>query len=81
MTYFSPGPKTHRREFYDREKELSQLLDALKGKDKLIVVTGIRRIGKTSLIRVALEESKLPYIYLDLRKLETYSDAALLSLL
>lgn len=81
MTYFSPGPKTDRRDLYDREKELSQLVDALKGRGKLIVVTGIRRIGKTSLIRVALKESKLPYIYLDLRKLETYSDAALLSLL
>ncbi|MEM4172748.1 MAG: ATP-binding protein [Candidatus Caldarchaeum sp.] len=81
MTYFSPGPKTDRRDLYDREKELSQLVDALRGRDRLIVVTGIRRIGKTSLIRVAVKESKLPCVYLDLRRLEAYSDAALLSLL
>lgn len=81
IKYFTPGPKTDKRELFDREKELSELIDALKGRDKLILVTGIRRMGKTSLIRVALNESKIPNIYIDLRKLDTYEDSSLLSLL
>ncbi|MCS7110488.1 MAG: ATP-binding protein [Candidatus Caldarchaeum sp.] len=79
--YFTPGPKTNKRELFDREKELSELIDALKGDDKLVLVTGIRRMGKTSLIKVALNESNIPNIYIDLRKADSYEDAALLSLL
>ncbi|MEM2238246.1 MAG: hypothetical protein QXU87_11395 [Candidatus Caldarchaeum sp.] len=33
---FSPGPKTDRRDLYDRGKELSQLFDALTGRYVLL---------------------------------------------
>ncbi|WP_243675786.1 hypothetical protein [Vulcanisaeta distributa] len=35
----------------------------------LIVVTGIRRIGKTSVINVALNELGIPYVLIDCRSL------------
>jgi AAA+ ATPase superfamily predicted ATPase len=40
---------------------------------------GIRRIGKTSVLKVALNELEAPYVYLDLRILEEegYSKVAL----
>lgn len=44
----------------------------------LLVITGIRRIGKTSVMNVALNESKIPFAVLDCRKLkENYSRADL----
>ncbi len=38
-----------------------------KDKTRLIIVYGIGRIGKTSLVNVALKESKLPNVYIDIR--------------
>ncbi|WP_338604677.1 ATP-binding protein [Sulfolobus tengchongensis] len=50
--------------------------------DLIIILTGVRRIGKTSLLLVALHESKIPYIILDARKLrENYALKDLYSLL
>jgi len=44
----------------------------------LLVITGIRRIGKTSVMNVALNESKIPFAVIDCRKLkENYSRADL----
>ena len=39
----------------------------------LLVITGIRRIGKTSVMNVALNESKIPFAVLDCRKLKENS--------
>lgn len=33
----------------------------------MIIVKGLRRTGKSSLMRVALNEAELPYIFIDLR--------------
>ncbi|PSN84791.1 hypothetical protein B9Q02_08770 [Candidatus Marsarchaeota G1 archaeon BE_D] len=52
---FSPEPKTSRKDLFDREKELDTL-DKLIKTNKIILVTGIRRVGKTSLINVYLHE-------------------------
>ncbi|WP_243666092.1 hypothetical protein [Vulcanisaeta sp. JCM 16159] len=35
--------------------------------DKVIIIRGLRRTGKTSLMRVALNEVSYPYIHLDIR--------------
>ncbi len=67
---FDPRPKNSRSELFDREREL-ELLDRSIDKP-LIVVLGIRRIGKTSLVKSFLE----PYngIYIDLRGVTTHAD-------
>ena len=42
---FDPGVKTSRRDLFDREKELEEILDAVRNREKLIVVYGVRRVG------------------------------------
>jgi Predicted ATPase (AAA+ superfamily) len=65
---FDTRPKSSRGELYDREDEL-KFLDRVVDRP-LIVVLGIRRIGKTSLLKAFLE----PYngIYIDLRGAGTH---------
>jgi len=62
--YFDPKPKRRKEDLYGREKELSELKRSVKS-NPLTVVTGVRRLGKTSLILVALSER--PGIVVDLR--------------
>lgn len=64
---FDPEPKKKKRDFYDREPELRELLKSIE-KEKFVVIQGIRRLGKSSLLNVALAESKRPSINLDLRE-------------
>ena len=66
--YFDPRPKTRKEDLYNREKELEQFSNALPYAS-LIVVTGLRRTGKTSFLNVALAEASHPYAILDLRGL------------
>jgi len=65
--YFDERPKVRREDLYDREHELEELLNALTSREPLIVLKGIRRLGKTSLMRVALNEAELPHVIVDLR--------------
>jgi len=64
VIYFDPKPKTRKEDLYDREKELREFKLALET-SPLTVVTGIRRLGKTSLILVGLSER--PSVIVDLR--------------
>lgn len=66
--YFDSHPKTKKQDLYDRESELEQFMKALSY-TPIIVVTGLRRTGKTSFVNVALSESGFPYAFLDLREL------------
>ncbi|BCS94350.1 AAA family ATPase [Metallosphaera javensis (ex Sakai et al. 2022)] len=64
---FDPAPKEDRRDFFDRESELKKL----KALSSPIALTlGLRRTGKSSLIRIALKELSFPSIYLDLRRFD-----------
>ena len=47
---FSPEPKTRREDLYDFNRELSALVTALRA-ERLTLVTGLRRTGKTSLLQ------------------------------
>ena len=80
---FDPRPKQEKRDLFGRERELNRLLAAMGSRCPLILLLGVRRIGKTSLLKVALKEAGQPYIYLDLRILEEegYSRVALYRLL
>jgi hypothetical protein len=48
------------------DRELSALVSALRA-ERLTLVTGLRRTGKTSLLRVALGEAGVTYLYVDVR--------------
>ncbi|AHL22525.1 AAA family ATPase [Thermococcus nautili] len=65
---FNPKPKMKREELYDREEELSLIENSIEKGLPLIVLLGIRRLGKSSLLNVTLNE--LPYrsIKIDARK-------------
>lgn len=65
--YFDPKPKRRKEDLYGREKELSELKRSVKS-NPLTVVTGVRRLGKTSLILVTLSER--PGVVVDLRGVE-----------
>ncbi len=63
--YFDIRPKERREDLFDREEEIEKIKRSM---DKpLIVVSGIRRIGKTSVIKVALNEIDRPSLFIDVR--------------
>ena len=82
---FSLTPKSRRRDLFDREEELEELERAVE-KYPMIVVTGLRRVGKSSVIRVFLNESGFPFITVDGRRVYekgrgSISSSALLNVL
>lgn len=66
--YFDPRPKTKKEDLFNRETELKKFEDSL-AYASIIVVTGLRRTGKTSFVDVALAYTKHPFIFLDMRDL------------
>jgi AAA+ ATPase superfamily predicted ATPase len=68
LSYFNPEPKTRREDFFNMEGELEGLSRGLRF-GKLVVVSGLRRYGKTSLILTCLNEEKYDYLYIDCRLL------------
>ena len=78
LILFDPRPKSQRSAFFDRDEEIKELKESV-ARSPLTFLLGIRRIGKTSVLKVALNELEAPYVYLDLRILEEegYSKVAL----
>jgi len=68
LGYFNPEPKTRRADFFDYEEQLEEFRRGLEY-SKLVVVAGLRRYGKTSLILTALNEMKAEYVFVDCRLL------------
>ncbi len=66
---FDPRPKSNRSELFGRDREL-ELLHA-NVDVPLIIITGVRRVGKTSLLSVFLNEVSVPNVMIDLRDLRT----------
>ncbi|RLF02717.1 MAG: ATP-binding protein, partial [Thermoprotei archaeon] len=66
---FDTAPKERREDLYDRERELAELHEALRLGERLVVVYGVRRVGKTSLVKVGLRVSGAPYVMIDVREL------------
>lgn len=66
--YFDERPKSVRKDLFDREEELRQLDAALQRRDPLIIIYGLRRAGKTSLIQTATYDLENGIIF-DLRSL------------
>ncbi|QOJ79242.1 ATP-binding protein [Infirmifilum lucidum] len=68
MGYFDPEPKRRVEDFFDMEEEIDELKRGL-GASKLVVVSGLRRYGKTSLILTTLNDMGASYVFLDCRLL------------
>ena len=65
--FFIPKPKEKREDFYDYESELNSLVNYINGACRLILIVGLRRVGKSSLLLVGLDEAKVPYLRFDFR--------------
>ena len=71
--YFDMRPKTDARDLFGVDYLLHLLTDAIKDKKvRMVVIKGLRRTGKTSLLNVALKESKMDYIKIDVREAPYY---------
>jgi AAA+ ATPase superfamily predicted ATPase len=67
--YFDPTPKKNRADMFGFESEYKMLKEALYEKERLIVIKGLRRTGKTSLMNVVYKELDQPKIFIDMREL------------
>lgn len=73
------GPRAGGRDLFDRDSEVSQVVEGLG--HPLTVISGIRRIGKISVLNVALSEVNAVTLIIDCRRLRpNYSRAELYSL-
>lgn len=71
--YFDIKPKTDREDLFGVDFLLNSLTDSIRDKKvRMIVIKGLRRTGKTSLLNVALKESKMDYIKIDVRESPYY---------
>lgn len=68
MSYFDPQPKSNRRDLYNMNEEFRKMEEFIKH-SPFILIKGLRRTGKTSLIYTAINEFKLKAIVFDLRRL------------
>lgn len=76
MPYFDERPKQDRADLYGRGNELSALTDGIKKGVPMILLLGLRRMGKTSLLLTALRETKIPSLCFDFRALEEKTSAS-----
>ncbi|QDA31204.1 ATP-binding protein [Thermococcus indicus] len=65
---FDPRPKERRGEMFDREVELEAILRGME-EYPITLIIGIRRVGKSSLLKAALNEYPGIGLYLDARRL------------
>ena len=73
--YFDINIKEEEADFYNYKIERARLWDYLQSKEKLIVITGLRRVGKTSLLRVEYNRLNQPRVFMDARN---YTDPKVL---
>jgi len=55
---FDVRPKEDRRDLYDRERELSELRESIE-RGVWSAVYGVRRVGKTSVVNVAVNDPEV----------------------
>lgn len=65
---FDLSPKTSRRDFYNFDEELEKL-HKLFWNSRIVAVIGPRRAGKTSLILTFLNEYRVPFVFVDCRRI------------
>jgi len=67
--YFDLAPKAKKEDFFNYDYQHSELKKAIAGKNPLIAVLGARRVGKTSLMNIAFNETSGAKLWLDGRAL------------
>ncbi len=67
---FDLEPKSKREDLFGRDNEVNAIVNFIRSKSRFLAIYGIRRVGKTSVLRVALNEASIPYCYIDARMLE-----------
>jgi len=65
---FDENAKEKIEDFYNRREEMERLKKGISEGRRIILVLGIRRIGKSSLVKVTLNSMNVPYIYFDVRE-------------
>lgn len=65
--YFDERPKQTKEDLYDFESESRAFFAAIERRDPLVILVGLRRTGKTSLLLTTLNEISQPSAVLDLR--------------
>lgn len=63
--YFDEAPKSRLEDLYDFEEQVRELRTSIRRRNRLIVLLGLRRTGKTSLLLSCLNAEKVPYLLLD----------------
>jgi AAA+ ATPase superfamily predicted ATPase len=66
--YFDITPKECLEDFYNYRQEYSQVKKAIQRGTRIVVIKGVRRVGKTSLMRVIFRELDEIKVFLDGRK-------------
>ncbi len=71
---FDLKPKEEIRDFFNYKEELDYFVRYLTDKStRMIIIRGLRRTGKSSLLRVGLRKSKLKFVLVDVRELTSLS--------
>lgn len=65
---FDIVPKTNLNDLFGREREFRWFKEALDLGERLIVIYGVRRVGKTSLLKASLYELSVPHVLIDVRE-------------
>lgn len=68
---FDLNKKTDLKDIYGRDNEADKLKTVLRGDRQIVVITGVRRVGKSSLLTAVLNDLDTPYVYLDCREIES----------
>ncbi|GAB6943515.1 AAA family ATPase [Vulcanisaeta sp. JCM 14467] len=66
---FDVKPKVRKADLFDFDEEFNRLFRLITNSlTRLIIVRGLRRTGKTSLILTVLNELGVPYVFIDVRE-------------
>lgn len=71
-TLFSTEPKDSLEELFDREREVESLKESVN--ERLVLILGLRRTGKSSLVLATLNSMATDYVCVDVRKV--YDDVS-----
>ncbi|BDB99651.1 ATP-binding protein [Saccharolobus caldissimus] len=64
---FSTEPKDSINDLFDRETEIEKLKRSLN--ERMIVILGLKRTGKSSLVLSTLNSLNINYVFVDVRKI------------